>query len=420
MVVTAGGDNSFKLWKLQGRSEAHRMTKTEDQLTVMWQCTGVGQWREEAPCGADFSRDGTLLAVGYGAVVTLWQPESLTLVGTLPHREPITSIRFIPGSALLAVATAGSLTVWDLLTCSIWWSYAAPVKQLAVHPYRNSLAVLCEFPKTESEEAEQEVAAAAAAEEPEPEDGAAEGAGTQWGAVLFGDASSPLPTAAWALDGAADSICFVPATSGKWGPRDMATTAPRKLLLLGSQLELSLLAETEKEDDVGSVAGATGSEEDISAFEALYGTSLPKRKPEAHAAQAGKPEKRATVGGEEGVFGGTPSHALPPLAKLFGHFMAKMLPAKAEASLSGDTPTAAANGTEAAHILGEGEQAVGREAQKALRRGEKRMLKHIEAPERVYEAFGDFFSSAQKANGASRSPKGSTPKGSPKARKKQQ
>jgi hypothetical protein len=54
------------------------------------------------PAGcADFSPDGTLLAVGYGNIVTLWRPDTLTLVGTLPHTERVTAAKFLAGTALL-------------------------------------------------------------------------------------------------------------------------------------------------------------------------------------------------------------------------------------------------------------------------------------------------------------------------------
>ena len=193
----------------------------------------------------------------------------------------------------------------------------------------------------------------------------------------------------------------------------MATTAPRRLLLLGGQLQLSLLAETQEEAPE-RVAGTPGVE-DVSAFEALYGTTLPKRaRPEASAALEATPGKRG--GGEDGVFGATPSHAMPPLAKLFGHFIAKMLPAKAEAPSS--VPAAGPDVSEAqgSQAQGEGTKAVAQETQKAMRRGEKRMLKHIEPPEKVYAAFGDFFKGVQK-KGSGKSPRAS-PAASPKAARK--
>ena len=41
---------------------------------------------------------------------------------------------FVPNSAYLILVTSSYLHVWNLLTCSVWWSYKADVVQLAVDP----------------------------------------------------------------------------------------------------------------------------------------------------------------------------------------------------------------------------------------------------------------------------------------------
>lgn len=63
------------------------------------------------PCNcAGFSTDGSLLAVGTGDLVTLWDPWENALLGTLePPFEndgcPITRIAFIPGTPYLAACS---------------------------------------------------------------------------------------------------------------------------------------------------------------------------------------------------------------------------------------------------------------------------------------------------------------------------
>jgi hypothetical protein len=48
--------------------------------THTWRCRAVGFYRDEVPRACAFSGDGSLLAVGYDAIVTLWEPETNTLV----------------------------------------------------------------------------------------------------------------------------------------------------------------------------------------------------------------------------------------------------------------------------------------------------------------------------------------------------
>jgi hypothetical protein len=71
----------------------------------------------------------------YGQVVTLWDPFTVTLRHTLLHPPPIEHIRwarFVPASPYLVCASTHTLYVWNLLTVSVWWSYALPVCGLAV------------------------------------------------------------------------------------------------------------------------------------------------------------------------------------------------------------------------------------------------------------------------------------------------
>ncbi len=103
----------------------------------------------EAMCAAAFSSDGSMLGVASQDEVTLWDPYTnsmLTSLASPPGNQgcPIVKLLFVPNTPFLAGYTTGpaaSLIVWNLLTESIWWSYALTCSALAVDPESSCIAV---------------------------------------------------------------------------------------------------------------------------------------------------------------------------------------------------------------------------------------------------------------------------------------
>ena len=102
-----------------------------------------------AMCAAAFSSDGSMLGVASQDEVTLWDPYTnsmLTSLASPPGNQgcPIVKLLFVPNTPFLAGYTTGpaaSLIVWNLLTESIWWSYALTCSALAVDPESSCIAV---------------------------------------------------------------------------------------------------------------------------------------------------------------------------------------------------------------------------------------------------------------------------------------
>ena len=103
----------------------------------------------EAMTAAAFSSDGSILGVASQDEVTLWDPYTnsmLTSLASPPGNQgcPIVKLLFVPNTHFLAGYTTGpaaSLIVWNLLTESIWWSYALTCSALAVDPESSCIAV---------------------------------------------------------------------------------------------------------------------------------------------------------------------------------------------------------------------------------------------------------------------------------------
>ncbi|KAF0379969.1 WD40 repeat-like protein [Gigaspora margarita] len=130
-VVTTGLDNKFKVWKINSESHASQVFKD----SVSWMCKFVGSYRQYTPRATAFSQDGSILSVAYDSIITLWDSRSNVLrdvLTLLPNYEFIRHLAFTNNSPFLVVTTQNFLYVWNLLTCTIWWSYRIEAHHLAV------------------------------------------------------------------------------------------------------------------------------------------------------------------------------------------------------------------------------------------------------------------------------------------------
>lgn len=259
--------------------------------------------------------------------------------------------------------------MWDLLSCSVWWSYTATIKTVAVHPHRPALAVVVQADLKKVADADGEDDDIQGDIEPE----------CQHSIILFGDASaSPIPTAVWPLSDAAESITFVP-TTGTWSTVDMSSAAPMNILVMSVRLELSLLIDKEHISTVISGSKTVGRSEDVSVFDATFGTAQQNGNSEAKSALSlGARQQKKQEGG---FFGSAPSHAMPALTKMFGKFIAQMLPKKRDTD-DLEHPPRVVDKTDVADPLcpTASSPATGSS-------GKKRMLKDITDPDALYEEF---------------------------------
>ncbi|ORX56771.1 WD40 repeat-like protein [Hesseltinella vesiculosa] len=135
MVVTTSTDKSFKIW-------AQQQSSSSDDL--IWTCRSVGMYRDLIPSAAAFSPDGSMLVVAFGAILTIWDPTHNTVQASLctPESDPILSLAFVSDSPYLVARSATHLFVWNLLSCTVWWSYQMNTKFLSVDPTSSRFAVV--------------------------------------------------------------------------------------------------------------------------------------------------------------------------------------------------------------------------------------------------------------------------------------
>ncbi|KAJ3213554.1 WD repeat-containing protein 75 [Dinochytrium kinnereticum] len=152
LLLTASLDSKFKTWQLHNATTASlpsltpttpskATTTTPEAFDAFWSPRSVGTHRSFPIHDAAFSADGSVVALATGAVVTLWDPFTAILKAMLsypPTTDPVLSVGFTGGNfganpvknaaacriPFLTAMTASRVHVWNLLTCTVWWSYA--------------------------------------------------------------------------------------------------------------------------------------------------------------------------------------------------------------------------------------------------------------------------------------------------------
>ncbi|XP_072029311.1 WD repeat-containing protein 75-like [Amphiura filiformis] len=140
LAVTTANDKKFKVWRLLDDEDVNSKMKT-------WNCTFVGSYRNLQPKDASFCADGSLLAVSFAQIITIWDPDTNELKRTFCQGtpdDPIESLYFghISSSCHLVASTKGSITVWNLLTCSVLWNVSLGVHLLIEDPLSCMFAVI--------------------------------------------------------------------------------------------------------------------------------------------------------------------------------------------------------------------------------------------------------------------------------------
>ncbi|XP_069790830.1 WD repeat-containing protein 75 isoform X2 [Narcine bancroftii] len=144
-LVTASLDCCFKVWILGDDSDIYRES-------VSWMCDFVGTYHSLQATNCNFSEDGSLLAVSFEQIITLWDANTWDLKCTFC--QPPGKIRHLAfgrlscSKYLLATTDNGFLCCWNLLCCSLEWSTQLNVMVLEVDPLSENVAAFSELYRT--------------------------------------------------------------------------------------------------------------------------------------------------------------------------------------------------------------------------------------------------------------------------------
>ncbi|KAJ2009385.1 NET1-associated nuclear protein 1 [Coemansia thaxteri] len=298
VCASTGRDGALRVWEERGGA---------------WACRAAATYRGQTPRAAAFSADGSVLAVAFGGAVTLWDADAC---GGAPAAALVASaatpalrgVAFV-GAAFLAAWSAARLDVWNLATGAVWWTLAAPLQGVAVHPRAPLIAVAARQ--------------------------AADGA-----SLLVLSPASPHPLAALPVAGPVAALALVPAAAacdGVLGRSLLVALTPAGLLnVYGSASESSIAPVRPPASSTASAASA--------ALASIF--SSPTAPPPASrpAPAAPSPHVRAALrlvrSAVQSAYAAAPHHVLPPVAALFEQFVAAQLAASSSADA---VPAAAAD-----------------------------------------------------------------------------
>ena len=302
MVVSTSHDCRFKIWLSQCTSGTSRQAK----MTTIWTCNASVFFRESPIIDSSFSKDGSLLAVGYSHIVTLWNPISNNLLGVLPHASISGKIQrtiFVSGEMgpYLLVITDCQCVIWDVIGCDVVWSIKC-----------RCLAVGVDF---ESKGSDARFAIGCESLAPTQESILSQGAVS----VMLFDASSPVPIYIWRLD--QDVI-----------PRhihfDTTDGTVTRLVLMNEKREFFTISNAAGNDpEVTAEAAETSSNaahEVLSSFNRLFGPKELRKSAYSDRKRKANVLEHSQTSFFSKVFEGA-SHVLPGLPSLFRPFMASML-----------------------------------------------------------------------------------------------
>ncbi len=132
LLATSGEDGCVKSWRI--RSVVNKKAGTSDgryyrtkigfiliySSTVFWVARSRLTFKREIPWSISWSPDGSLLAVGFGAHVAIYDPPSNALIRTFAASElrgPVRSVHFLGHEGrFLAVTGRSDVVLWDLVT----------------------------------------------------------------------------------------------------------------------------------------------------------------------------------------------------------------------------------------------------------------------------------------------------------------
>ncbi|XP_061698406.1 WD repeat-containing protein 75 [Syngnathoides biaculeatus] len=140
-LISVSNDGHFKAWQ-----EMPPPTHSEDEGTA-WACEFVGSYHSLTPRCCCFSADGSLLAVGFQEVVTVWSLATWELRTTLS--QPPGEVRNLCfgqlscSKFLVGTTEKNLLCCWNLLTCSLEWRTSMDVSLLLSDPLSENMAAFC-------------------------------------------------------------------------------------------------------------------------------------------------------------------------------------------------------------------------------------------------------------------------------------
>nr|AAI68428.1 LOC734119 protein [Xenopus tropicalis] len=138
-LVTTGKDGIFKVWVLNNNYDIYKQSNS-------WCCDFVGSYHKNKATNCCFSEDGSLLAVSFDEIITVWESSTWDLKQTFC--QPPGKIRNLCfgrmscSKYLVASTNDGFIYCWNLLTCALEWRAQLDAAVLQPDPLSENIAVI--------------------------------------------------------------------------------------------------------------------------------------------------------------------------------------------------------------------------------------------------------------------------------------
>eukprot|EP00002_Diphylleia_rotans_P032262 TRINITY_DN6760_c0_g1_i2.p1 TRINITY_DN6760_c0_g1~~TRINITY_DN6760_c0_g1_i2.p1 ORF type:complete len:947 (+),score=169.38 TRINITY_DN6760_c0_g1_i2:52-2892(+) len=145
VAVTTSMDGRFKTWIPSTKQKQARNPEKAAETSRFWGCRSVGLYRNYPARHAAFSHDGSLLAVAFENIITLWDYESNEMKSTISHpaiQSNFLRIGFILDSPYLVSTSENRLCVWDILSNNLLWEMEMTVSELFFDPIEKRFGAL--------------------------------------------------------------------------------------------------------------------------------------------------------------------------------------------------------------------------------------------------------------------------------------
>lgn len=300
-IVTGDSNGEFKLWK-QVQEVRRATAEVSAQPTISWACQSAVKFRDASITATSFSSDGSLLAVAYGHLLTLWDvaTNALKQVISSADGQPISSISFTGvASPYVILTTSTQVQVWNLLQLELWWRYDVPEGSafVSADAQREQFLVWVRLPSEEAEESKS--------------------------VVLVFSPKSPVPVAISPLevrDAGVWGVAFHPKKSDV-----IVLDTASNVWRVGGLLKEPIVEDEDEEEDVAAAAEHTPN-----ALNALYKAVSTSHKKKAHMNEV----RKGGVKQGNSLFE-APAHVLPSMTALYRSYMDTMLPKPHQATSNG-------------------------------------------------------------------------------------
>lgn len=136
IMASVSSDGTFKLWCAVEKRSSKYASKAVEAVQMKWICQSAASYKTYAATDLSVSADGSVLAVAYGRVLTMWNSLTMELLSTRTFDDSLTSICFSAfgkATQYIMCATKSTAYLYNVHTKSLVWREAICIRYICAH-----------------------------------------------------------------------------------------------------------------------------------------------------------------------------------------------------------------------------------------------------------------------------------------------